>query len=95
MHRIVLINYQDGVENHIFHPSEVLKVKETVLAAPNVSILIGNCLPFQSIPLGTSVHNAGINTWLWWTISKGGWLRSPNCSKEGNFVTLRLPSGEV
>jgi large subunit ribosomal protein L2 len=34
-----------------------LKVGETVLAAPNASILIGNCLPFQSIPLGTSVHN--------------------------------------
>jgi large subunit ribosomal protein L2 len=28
-------------------------------------------------------------------ISKGSWLRSSNCSKEGNFVTLRLPSGEV
>jgi large subunit ribosomal protein L2 len=38
-------------------PPRGLKVGETVLAAPNASILIGNCLPFQSIPLGTSVHN--------------------------------------
>jgi large subunit ribosomal protein L2 len=47
-------NYQDG-ENVISSPRG-LKVGETVLA-PNASILIGNCLPFQSIPLGTSVHN--------------------------------------
>jgi large subunit ribosomal protein L2 len=53
--RIALINYQDG-ENVISSPRG-LKVGETVLAAPNASILIGNCLPFQSIPLGTSVHN--------------------------------------
>jgi large subunit ribosomal protein L2 len=46
--RIALINYQDG-ENVISSPRG-LKVGETVLAAPNASILIGNCLPFQSIP---------------------------------------------
>jgi large subunit ribosomal protein L2 len=55
--------------------------------------LIGNCLPFQSIPLGTSVHNVEL------TPGCGGQLaRAAGCvaqSKEGNFVTLRLPSGEV
>jgi large subunit ribosomal protein L2 len=56
--------------------------------------LIGNCLPFQSIPLGTSVHNVELTPGCG-AISKGSWLRSSNCSKEGNFVTLRLPSGEV
>jgi large subunit ribosomal protein L2 len=47
--RIAFINYQDG--NAYLHPRG-LKVGETVLAAPNAAILIGNCLPFQPIPLG-------------------------------------------
>jgi large subunit ribosomal protein L2 len=76
--RIALINYQDG-ENVISLPRG-LKVGETVLAAPNASILIGNCLPFQSIPLGTSVHNVELTPGCGGQ-SKGSWLRSSNCSK--------------
>jgi large subunit ribosomal protein L2 len=45
------------MEKTLYPSPRGLKVGETVLAAPNASILIGNCLPFQSIPLGTSVHN--------------------------------------
>jgi large subunit ribosomal protein L2 len=75
-----------------FHPRG-LKVGETVLAAPNASILIGNCLPFQSIPLGTSVHNVELTPGCGQLARAAG--ASSNCSKEGNFVTLRLPSGEV
>jgi large subunit ribosomal protein L2 len=64
--RIALINYQDGENVISFTPRFK---SETVLAAPNASILIGNCLPFQSIPLGTSVHNVEL-TPVWWAISK-------------------------
>jgi large subunit ribosomal protein L2 len=53
--------------------------------------LIGNCLPFQSIQV--SVHNVEL------TPGCGGQLARAGCVaqivKEGNFVTLRLPSGEV
>jgi large subunit ribosomal protein L2 len=51
----------DG-EKTLYPSPRGLKVGETVLAAPNASILIGNCLPFQSIPLETSVHNVEFNT---------------------------------
>jgi large subunit ribosomal protein L2 len=82
------------MEKTLYPSPRGLKVGETVLAAPNASILIGNCLPFQSIPLGTSVHNVELTPGCGGQC-KGSWLRSSNCSKEGNFVTLRLPSGEV
>ena len=58
-------------------------------------IKIGNSLPLKNIPLGTVVHNIELQS------GKGGQLaRSAGClakiiAKEGSFVTVRLPSGEV
>lgn len=92
--RIALINYQDGEKFYILHPRG-LKVGETVLAAPNASILIGNCLPFQSIPLGTSVHNVELTPGCGGQLARAAGCVAQIVAKEGSFVTLRLPSGEV
>jgi large subunit ribosomal protein L2 len=92
--RIALLKYQDGEKRYILHP-EGLKVGTEVIAGSESPLEIGNALPLSNIPLGTSVHNVEI------TPGRGGQMvRSAGASaqiqaKEGKFVTLKLPSGEM
>ena len=91
---IALINYADGEKRYILAPLK-LKVGDTVLSSPEADITVGNCLPLSNIPVGTLVHNVELKA------GKGGQMvRSAGASaqlmaKEGNYVTLRLPSGEM
>jgi len=92
--RIALIAYADGEKRYILHPKG-LGVGDTVVAGPGSDIRIGNALPLSEIPLGTTVHNVELK------IGRGGQLgRSAGAAlqvvaKEGNYVTLRLRSGEM
>jgi len=92
--RIALIAYADGEKRYILHPKG-LGVGDTIVAGPGSDIRIGNALPLNEIPLGTTVHNVELK------IGRGGQLgRSAGAAlqvvaKEGNHVTLRLRSGEM
>ncbi len=91
---IALITYADGEKSYILAPGKI-KVGDTVMAGDNVDIKPGNCLPMVNIPLGTIIHNVEMK------IGKGAQLvRSAGASaqlmaKEGDFVLVKLPSGEV
>jgi large subunit ribosomal protein L2 len=91
---IALIVYADGEKRYILHPRD-LKVGDTVLNAPDADIKVGNVLPLERIPLGTTVHNVEMKP------GKGGQLaRSAGSgvqvvAREGDLVSLRLPSTEV
>lgn len=92
--RIALLYYQDGEKRYILHPAG-LKVGTFIRSGPDSPIEVGNALPLSNIPLGTIVHNVEL------VPGKGGqFVRAAGASaqvaaKEGNFVTLKLPSGEV
>lgn len=92
--RIALICYSDGEKRYILHPKG-LKIGDTILSGSGSSLNIGNTLPLSEIPLGTSIHNLELIP------NKGGQLvRAAGTSakilaKEGNYVTLRLPSKEI
>lgn len=92
--RISLIHYEDGEKRYILHP-KTLTVGKTVMSGIFAPIEVGNALPLSNIPLGTAVHNIEL------TSGKGGQLvRSAGTyaqivAKEGNFITLKLPSSEV
>ncbi len=92
--RICLLHYIDGDKRYIIWPKGV-KVGDPIFSGPESTFDVGNALPLSRIPLGTLVHNIEL------TIGKGGQLaRSAGSfaqvmAKEGNYVTLRLPSGEV
>jgi large subunit ribosomal protein L2 len=92
--RIALVTYADGEKRYILHPRGVA-VGDTVNAGPGSDIRTGNALPLQEMPLGTDVHNIELK------IGKGGQLcRSAGMSaqvvaKEGEYVTLRMPSSEM
>ncbi len=91
---IALIYYVDGEKRYILHPRE-LQVGDTIVAGSGSDIRIGNALPLKEMPLGTTVHNIEM------TPGQGGKLvRSAGggaqvVAKEGNYVTLKLPSTEV
>jgi large subunit ribosomal protein L2 len=92
--RIALLEYPDGEKRYILQPRG-LKVGDVVTAGPGADIRTGNALPLGEIPLGTDVHNIELK------IGKGGQLcRSAGMSaqvvaKEGEYVTLRMPSTEM
>ena len=92
--RIALIHYKDGEKRYILHPNKI-NVGDKIIAGSGVPINIGNNLPLSEIPLGTSIHNIELIP------NKGGQIvRSAGTSarilaKEGDFITLRLPSKEV
>merc|ERR1712194_358678 len=57
--RIALINYIDGEKRYILHPKN-LNVGDTILSGSGSPLSIGNALPLEDIPLGTSIHNIGL-----------------------------------
>ncbi|RMG42787.1 MAG: 50S ribosomal protein L2 [Candidatus Dadabacteria bacterium] len=92
--RIALIHYLDGEKRYILAPRG-LKVGDTILASEQAEIKPGNAMPLKNIPTGESVHNIELK------IGKGGQLvRSAGTAaqlqaKEGRYVLLRMPSGEM
>lgn len=98
--RIALLHYQDGEKRYILHP-QGLEVGQQVLASPSAPRNIGNALPLKEMPLGAQIHNIEVNPRAHGTGTKGGQLvRAAGTvaqilAKEGGFVTIRLPSGEV
>lgn len=93
--RIALLFYQDGEKRYILAPGAI-KIGATVIAGEkDIPFEIGNAMPLGIVPLGTDVHNIEL------VAGKGGQMvRSAGASaqvvaKEGNYVTLKLPSKEV
>lgn len=92
--RIALVVYADGDQRYIIAPKG-LTVGASVMSGESAEPRVGNNLPLDRIPLGTTVHNIEL------THGKGGQLaRSAGASatlvaRDGDYVTLRLPSGEM
>jgi large subunit ribosomal protein L2 len=91
---IALIKYVDGEKRYIIAPKG-LGVDARILSGPGVPIETGNAMPLENIPLGFTVHNVEL------TLGRGGQMvRSAGsgaliAAKEGDYVTLKLPSGEM
>ena len=92
--RIALVHYKDGVKRYILHPKS-LSVGSEIVSGPNSPIEIGNALPLRSMPLGTLVHNVELTPGSGGKIVKAAGASSQVVAKDGDFVTLKLPSGEV
>lgn len=92
--RIALVVYVDGEKRYIIAPVG-LKVGDMVMSGPDAEVRMGNALPIQNIPVGTTIHNIELH------IGKGGQMvRAAGTSaqllaKEGRYAHIRLPSGEV
>jgi large subunit ribosomal protein L2 len=92
--RIALLHYRDGEKRYILHPLG-LKVGTIVISGPDSPIEIGNALPLSNIPLGTSVHNVELVPGKGGQIVRSAGATAQVVAKEGSYVSLKLPSGEV
>nr|ARW64193.1 ribosomal protein L2 [Chondria sp. (in: red algae)] len=92
--RIALIHYEDGEKRYILHPRSMI-VGQKVISGNNAPIEIGNSLPLSKIPLGTAVHNIEIRPMQGGQIVRAAGTYAQIVAKEGNLVTLKLPSSEV
>ncbi len=91
---IALIAYADGEKRYIIAPKN-LTVGQKIMSGENATPTVGNALPLSVIPVGFTVHNIEL------TLGRGGQLvRSAGAgaliaAKEGDYVTIKLPSGEL
>lgn len=92
--RIALLHYQDGEKRYILHPAN-LAVGATVFSGVDAPFEVGNALPLGNMPLGTQVHNVELIPGKGGQIVRAAGTSAQVVAKEGNFVTLRLPSTEV
>jgi large subunit ribosomal protein L2 len=91
---IALVIYQDGEKRYILHPVG-LKVGDTIQAGPGADVRIGNTLPLAEIPLGTVVHNVELRAGKGAQMARSAGAGVQIVAKEGDYVTLRMPSTEV
>lgn len=92
--RIALINYLDGEKIYILHPKN-LSVGDSIFSGSGSPLNIGNALPIEEIPLGTSIHNIELIPNHGAQIVRAAGTSAKILAKEGNYVTLRLPSKEI
>ena len=92
--RIALVQYADGEKRYILQPSG-MKVGDQIVAGDNVDILPGNALPLKNVPLGTLVHNVELRPGKGGQIARGAGSAVQLVAKEGDYATVKMPSGEL
>jgi large subunit ribosomal protein L2 len=92
--RIALVNYADGDKRYIICPGGI-EVGTVITAGPESEINVGNALPLKNMPLGTFVHNVELRAGKGGQIARSAGNSCQVMAKEGEFVTIKLPSGET
>jgi len=72
-----------------------VKVGDTLVAWASVDILPGNCLPLRFIPVGTDVHAVELKQGRGAQVGRSAGTKVTLMAKEGDWATLRMPSGEM
>lgn len=92
--RIALVYYTDGEKQYVLHPKG-LNIGDTILSGSGSPLAVGNALPLFEIPLGTSIHNIELIPNKGGQIVRAGGTSAKILAKEGDYITLRLPSKEI
>ncbi len=92
--RIALLVYADGEKRYIIAPLG-LQVGDMVMGGEEAEIRVGNALPLTRIPPGTMVHNVELYPGRGGQMVRSAGTSAQVLAEEGDYVTLRLPSGEI
>ena len=91
---IALIEYEDGEKSYII-AAEGMKVGDVIMNGPAADIKPGNALPFMNIPVGTVIHNIEMYPGKGAQLVRTAGAHAQLMAKEGSYVLVRLPSGEM
>jgi large subunit ribosomal protein L2 len=91
---IALIYYKDGDKRYILAPRGV-KVGQEVVSGPEAPLEVGNALPMENIPVGMTVHNVELQLGRGAQMVRSAGASATIVAREGDYVTLKLPSGEM
>ncbi len=91
---IALLIYKDGEKRYILAP-EGLTVGKALISGPDAAFESGNALPLDKIPLGMMIHNIELNLGRGGQMARAAGTSAMIVAKEGEYVTVRLPSGEM
>jgi large subunit ribosomal protein L2 len=91
---IALICYVDGTKSYILAPIG-LNVGDIIESGVEVEIKVGNCLPLENIPVGSTIHNIEFVPGKGGQIARSAGVEVQLVAKEGKYAMLRMPSGEM
>lgn len=91
---IALVTYADGEKRYILHPKG-LNVGDPIMSGPQADVRTGCAIPLELVPLGTAVHNVELKPGKGGQMARSAGAGVQVMAKEGDYVTLRLPSTEV
>lgn len=92
--RISLIVYADGEKRYILTPNG-LNIGDKVVSGPNAEIQTGNAVPLELVPLGTVIHNIELIPGRGAKMVRTAGGSAQLMAKEGNYVTIKMPSSEM
>lgn len=93
--RLALLNYRDGEKRYIIAPQGLGVGDSLVSSKGEAEIKVGNRLPIERIPVGLTVHCVELMPGLGGSVVRGAGLGAQIMAVEGDYATLKLPSGEV
>ena len=92
--RLALLNYKDGEKRYILAP-DGLKVGDSVMSGPDAEARVGNCIPIENIPTGTTVHAVELEPGKGAQLVRAAGGAAQLIAKEGQYAQVRLPSGQI
>ena len=91
---IALLAYADGEKRYILAPVG-LNVGDKVVSGAGADIKVGNALPLTDIPVGTVIHNIEMKPGRGGQIARGAGAAAQLMAREGDYATIKMPSGEM
>jgi len=92
--RIALIHYVDGEKRYIVAPLG-LRVGDELMSGAEAPVRVGNALPLERIPLGSTIHNIEVTLGRGAQLVRSAGTAAQLLAKEGDYAVIRMPSSEL
>lgn len=91
---IALVLYKDGERRYVIAQKD-LKIGSEIISGSDVPIKVGNCLPLENIPVGTTICCVELKPGKGAQLARSAGAGVQLVAREGEYVTIRLRSGEI